>query len=63
MYKIVVRNIIWVQNVKVTFIEKSGNDTKGDYTKFRFKFVADMVCWLFNNSRNGFESFSVVKID
>lgn len=61
MYKIVVRNLAWTQDLRVTLFEKSG-PTKKPYTKFRFKFVANLVCWIFNNGDNSFSSYKVVKI-
>ena len=61
LYKITVRNIMWTQNVRISFLEKTGNPTK-DYTRFRFKFVANLVCWILNKGENGFVSYRVVKI-
>lgn len=62
MYKIVVRTLVWNQNLKVTFFRKRGL-TKESYTKFRFKFVADLCCWIFNKGDDSFSSYKVVKID
>jgi hypothetical protein len=61
VYKITVRNIMWTQNVRISFLEKTGNTTK-DFTRFRFKFVANLVCWILNKGENGFVSYRVVKI-
>lgn len=62
MYKIVVKELIFCHNVKVTFFQRSGNFTDG-YTRFRFKFVAKLVCWLFNNEKYSLKTYHVVKID
>lgn len=62
MYKIVVKILIWESDVRITFFEKSGPTDK-HYTKFRFKFVANFCCWIFNNGNNYFNTYRVVKIN
>jgi hypothetical protein len=63
MYKIVVTTLgHFSNNVRVTYFEKNG-PTKKPYTKFRFKFMANFVCWCFNKRDNLFNSYKVVKIN
>lgn len=63
MYKIVVTTLGHFSHpVRVTYFEKSGPTNK-PYTKFRFKFMANFICWLFNRTNNLFNSYKVVKIN
>jgi hypothetical protein len=61
MYKISYRGILKYGYVTVRFFGKKGGVTNKPPTKFRFKMIANICCWLLNKSDEEFNTFKVVK--
>lgn len=61
MYKIYYSDILSYGYIKVSIFKKSGA-TNLPATKFKFKIIAILYCWLLNKAEKGFKTFRVVKI-
>jgi len=61
MYKISYSGILKYGYVTVCLMGKDGAPTNKKPTKFRFKIIANICCWLLNKSDESFNTFKVVK--
>ena len=61
MYKITVRQIIHTRDLVIRAFGKGG-PTNDPATTFRFRFAADICCWIFNKGDDGWSTYTVVKI-
>lgn len=60
MYKISYNGILCYGYVTIRWIGKSGT-TNLPPTKFKFKLIANICCWLLNKGDKEFKTYKVVK--
>jgi hypothetical protein len=61
-YKIYYSGIGKYGYVKVVLRGNCGEATKEAATIFRLKFIADIICWVYNKSDENFNTYTVVKL-